>query len=439
MTAGARCSARSRGGVGPALRCRPGLRRVCRARAAARGDRAAVAQLLAAGAAAELADHAAGAARRGDPAGRGSGGGGSRCGSGLVAPPHDGARRRAARPRADAPAVADGRDRQAAAGRRKRRCRAEAAMSLRRSILEHFVAPAGGVPPRPSGDRRRPRRLSRAATRSLRPWRGMQTARRARDAPRRRGAASDRRAVRSRAAVPRPPMRSRSAPRSAWRSSRGIAHRSSSSARGPPRLRQAPAGALRRGRRARRLVANLVARGHDARAAGRLAIVRLPADAAEAAVQARRVSAAAGAAPVVLALGGPRVAVFDECLAEQDLVVVATASGTDPALARLALAGLDGATERACVCEVPPARSARSLAAAGVTLLPSARRARAVAGGGAVVSRGRPAGPRGVAAQRGRPGDDAGARHRARAAARRADPRCRGPRHRRAQQRAARR
>ena len=128
---------------------------------------------------------------------------------------------------------------------------------------------------------------------------------------------------------------------------------------------------------ARRLVANLTSRGHDARAGGRLAMVRLPADAGEAAAHVRRVSAAAGAAPVVLALGGPRVAVFDEILAEQDLVVVATASGTDPALARLALAGLQAATERACVCEVP-ARSARSLAAAGVALLPSARRALAV-------------------------------------------------------------
>jgi len=129
---------------------------------------------------------------------------------------------------------------------------------------------------------------------------------------------------------------------------------------------------------ARRLAGSLAGRGHDARAAGRLAIVRLPADATEAARQARRASAAAGAAPTVLALGGPRVPAFDELLAEQDLVVVATASGTDPALARLALAGLESAAGRVCVCEVPPARSARSLAAAGLTLLPSARRALAV-------------------------------------------------------------
>lgn len=126
---------------------------------------------------------------------------------------------------------------------------------------------------------------------------------------------------------------------------------------------------------ARRLASALAARGHDARAAGRLAIVRLPGPAADAAAQARRATAAAGGVPTVLALGGPRVAAFDELLAEQDLVVVATPSGTDPALARLALASLASGTARACACELSPAPPARSLAACGLALLPSARRA----------------------------------------------------------------
>jgi hypothetical protein len=125
---------------------------------------------------------------------------------------------------------------------------------------------------------------------------------------------------------------------------------------------------------ARRLAAVLRSREHDARAAGRLAVIRLPAAPDEAVAQARRAAAAAGAAPTVLALGGPRVAVFDALLAEQDLVVVATSTDADPALARLAVSGL-ARTARACVCEVPPAHSARTLAAAGLTLLPSARRA----------------------------------------------------------------
>ena len=130
---------------------------------------------------------------------------------------------------------------------------------------------------------------------------------------------------------------------------------------------------------ARRLVATLGARGHHARAAGRLAVVRLPDAPEEAAAQARRATAAAGEAPTVLALGGARVAAFDGLLADQDLVVVATPSGTDPALARLALAGLAPGTARTCACEVPPAHPARAAAAAGLTLLPSARRSLAVA------------------------------------------------------------
>jgi hypothetical protein len=126
---------------------------------------------------------------------------------------------------------------------------------------------------------------------------------------------------------------------------------------------------------ARRLARALAARGHDARATGRLAVVRLPPEPDAAAVQARRATAAAGSAPSVLALGGPRVAALDTLLAEQDLVVVAAPAGTDPALAKLALAGLRSSDARACVCEVPPARPARTVAAAGLTLLPSARRA----------------------------------------------------------------
>lgn len=122
---------------------------------------------------------------------------------------------------------------------------------------------------------------------------------------------------------------------------------------------------------AARLARVLAARGHDARSTGRLAVVRLAAPCEQAAAEALRASAAAGSAPAVLALAGPRAAAFDELLAQQDHVVVAVAPGADPALARLAVAGL----ERATACEVPPAHPARSLAAAGVALLPSARRA----------------------------------------------------------------
>ncbi|MFP5361389.1 MAG: hypothetical protein ACLGI5_01515 [Thermoleophilia bacterium] len=122
---------------------------------------------------------------------------------------------------------------------------------------------------------------------------------------------------------------------------------------------------------AARLAAALAGRGHRARASGRLALVRLEARCEQAAAEALRVAAAAGSAPTVLALAGPRAAAFDAVLSAQDLVVVAVAPRSDPALARLALAGL----ERAVACEVPPPHVGRWLAAAGVALPPSARRA----------------------------------------------------------------
>lgn len=125
---------------------------------------------------------------------------------------------------------------------------------------------------------------------------------------------------------------------------------------------------------AARVAAALTARGHPATAAGRLAVVRLSAASEEAASQALRVCAAAGGAPSVLALAGPRVAAFDELLAMQDLVVVAVSPAANAALAQLATAGL----ERALTCPLLPADPARALAAAGLALLPSTRRALAV-------------------------------------------------------------
>lgn len=122
---------------------------------------------------------------------------------------------------------------------------------------------------------------------------------------------------------------------------------------------------------AARLATWLAGRGHAAHAAGRLVLVGLADAEEDAATEALRVTAAAGGAPTVLALAGPRRAAFDVSLAAQDLVVVAVPPSADPALAQLALAGLD----RALICPLPPADPARALAAAGFALLPSARRA----------------------------------------------------------------
>ncbi len=126
---------------------------------------------------------------------------------------------------------------------------------------------------------------------------------------------------------------------------------------------------------ATRMAQRLAARGHDARPTGRLAIVRLDDGAC-----ARRVLAAAGAAPTVLAIGGPRTPAIDELLADQDLVVVGTRGESVAALTALTFAGLPHPA-RACACEVPAAHPGRSLAAAGVLLLPSVRRALAPAAG----------------------------------------------------------
>ena len=122
---------------------------------------------------------------------------------------------------------------------------------------------------------------------------------------------------------------------------------------------------------AARLATSLAGRGHDARATGRIVLVRLADADEDAASESLRVRAAAGAAPTVLALAGPRAAAFDVALAAQDLVVVAVPPTADPELAQLAVIGFD----RAVVCPLPPADPVRALAAAGLALLPAARRA----------------------------------------------------------------
>jgi hypothetical protein len=122
---------------------------------------------------------------------------------------------------------------------------------------------------------------------------------------------------------------------------------------------------------AARLAGALAARGHDARAGGRLVVVRLAPPPEEAAAQALRASAAAATAPCVLALAGPRSAAFEAVLGVQDLVLVALPPQSDPALARLAMTGL----ERGLTCEIPSGHPARALAAAGLWLHPAARRA----------------------------------------------------------------
>jgi hypothetical protein len=126
-------------------------------------------------------------------------------------------------------------------------------------------------------------------------------------------------------------------------------------------------------RGARRLSAALAGRGLDARPCGRAVAVALPADPPQAVAAACRAAAAAGAAPAVLALGGPRDAAFDGLLAEKDRLLVITRPGANATVGALALAGLPPAASS--VHAVALGRAGRALAAAGLAVPPGLRRA----------------------------------------------------------------
>jgi len=125
---------------------------------------------------------------------------------------------------------------------------------------------------------------------------------------------------------------------------------------------------------ARRLAASLHARELDAAATGRLVVVGLDASPSVAVAEAARASAAAGDAPVVTAICGPRDPVFDGLLDAQDVAVVAAGDAPDE-LIRLGVAALG---HTAAAASSLPATAAW-LARAGLWATPSARRALAAA------------------------------------------------------------
>jgi len=124
---------------------------------------------------------------------------------------------------------------------------------------------------------------------------------------------------------------------------------------------------------ARRLAVALGKRGQDAHARGPLVVVRLPEAEGDAVAQAARAAAAAGEAPVVLALGRPRGPGFERALARYDRVVLATPAN-DAGVASLALSRL--ATDIPAVgCALPAGRVPRLLAAGGFGLTRSMKTA----------------------------------------------------------------
>lgn len=126
-------------------------------------------------------------------------------------------------------------------------------------------------------------------------------------------------------------------------------------------------------RAARRHAARLCARGHDARATGRLVVVALAGDAAEAAAEGVRLGSAAGDAPVVVVIAGPREPCLDALLADQDPVVVAAAEADPVAPLATSSLGRSGVTAR-CV-SLAAAAPVRALAAAGIALVAPLRAA----------------------------------------------------------------
>ena len=125
-------------------------------------------------------------------------------------------------------------------------------------------------------------------------------------------------------------------------------------------------------RGARRLAATLAARDIPALACGRTVQVALAEAPEDALVLARRAAAAAGDAPVVVVLGGPRPEAFDAVLAEQEKLLVMTRPGLDEAVATLAVAGLPADAVARSVTLGP---AARALAGAGVAVPAALRRA----------------------------------------------------------------
>jgi len=115
---------------------------------------------------------------------------------------------------------------------------------------------------------------------------------------------------------------------------------------------------------ARLLAARLARRGLAAVAHGRLAWVLLPPAAIEAAAGIRRVEAAAGNAPSVLAVLGARDAAVDALLADRDLAVLAAEPGS--AIADLAEADLAALGMTVHACSAPSGGPARFALLAGL-------------------------------------------------------------------------
>jgi hypothetical protein len=135
---------------------------------------------------------------------------------------------------------------------------------------------------------------------------------------------------------------------------------------------------------ARRLCGRMAARGLTVAARGRLVEVALPASDTEARAACERALAAAGDAPVVLVVAGPRPPALDPLLAALDRIVVVPAPDAAAGLEDLAVSSAAHLGRSTAVLRVPASASppARALASAGLLLSPALRAATATTLGG---------------------------------------------------------
>lgn len=119
---------------------------------------------------------------------------------------------------------------------------------------------------------------------------------------------------------------------------------------------------------ARRLAAAWRDGDHAARAAGRLVRVTLPA-AEDAAAGEARALIGRSPVPTALVVAGPRGAMLEEVLAEQDRIVLAHRRGADAGAVALAAAGLEALGPPAVTLEVPGSPGAAVLARNGTGLV----------------------------------------------------------------------
>jgi hypothetical protein len=129
------------------------------------------------------------------------------------------------------------------------------------------------------------------------------------------------------------------------------------------------------GRGAARCARRLAGEGHDARGAGRLVQVALPATSEHALAAIERIDALASGLVHVVVIAGPRDPAFDALLRTADAVLIARSRSQPSDVADLAREALTGLCPRTAIIELGGARPTAALTAAGLLVPPRLREA----------------------------------------------------------------